>query len=114
MIVRLYTGNDGESHFEEITPAFAWDGRVERAPLENARAVIFSRHPADHFMDWHHAPRRQYVIMLSGQMEIGIGDGTVRRFGAGDVLLAEDLTGHGHTTRVVGNSPRFSATVPLA
>jgi uncharacterized cupin superfamily protein len=65
-------------------------------------------------MDWHNAPRRQYVIMLSGQMEIQVGDGTVKRFGAGDVLLAEDLTGRGHTTRVAGDAPRLSATVRLA
>jgi hypothetical protein len=114
MIVRLYTGGDGESHFEEVTPAFAWEGKVERAPLENSKGVIFNRHPVGHFMDWHNAPRRQYVIMLSGQMEIQVGDGTVKRFGAGDVLLAEDLTGRGHTTRVVGDAPRLSATVRLA
>jgi hypothetical protein len=30
------------------------------------------------------------------------------------VLLAEDLTGQGHITRVVGNQPRLSVVVPLA
>jgi hypothetical protein len=34
--------------------------------------------------------------------------------GPGDVLLAEDLTGQGHITRVVGTEPRLYATVPLA
>jgi hypothetical protein len=42
-----------------------------------------------------------------------VGDGTVRRVGPGDVLLAEDLTGQGHITRVVGNRERFYAVVPL-
>ena len=100
MMIRLYTGEDGESHFEEITPAFVWDRGVERAPLEATTGIIFSRHPAGHFFDWHNAPRRQYVIILAGQVEFQIGDGSVRRLGAGDVLLAEDLTGRGHTTRV--------------
>jgi alpha-ketoglutarate-dependent 2,4-dichlorophenoxyacetate dioxygenase len=31
----------------------------------------------------------------------------------GDVVLAEDLTGQGHITRVVGTTPRFYAIVPL-
>jgi hypothetical protein len=53
------------------------------------------------------------VITLAGQVEIGIGDGTVRRFGAGDVMLADDLTGRGHTTRVVSSEPRITITVPL-
>ena len=35
-------------------------------------------------------------------MEIGLGDGATHRFGPGHVTLAEDLTGKGHTTRVVG------------
>jgi hypothetical protein len=48
-----------------------------------------------------------------GPMEIGIGDGTTRCFGPGDVVLADDLTGHGHTTRSVG-VPRISATVPVS
>jgi hypothetical protein len=53
------------------------------------------------------------MLSLSGQVEIGIGDGTVRRLGPGDVMLAEDLTGQGHTTRAVGNEPRLSAAIPL-
>ena len=44
--------------------------------------------------DWHIAPRRQYIFVLSGAMEIGSGDGTMRRFGPGDVVLADDLTGN--------------------
>ncbi len=114
MMVRLYTGNDGASHFEEITPPFSWDGDVERTPLEAATGVTFSRSPAGRFIDWHNAPRRQYVIILSGHTEYRIGDGTVRRLGPGDILLAEDLTGQGHTTRVVGDQPRLSATIPSA
>ena len=46
-------------------------------------------------------------------MEIGIGDGTTRRFGPGDVVLADDMTGKGHTTRSLG-APRVSATVAVA
>jgi len=64
-------------------------------------------------MDWHTAPRKQYVITLSGQVEIGIGDGTIRRFGPGDVMLADALPGGAHTTRVVGTETRVTLTVPL-
>lgn len=66
-----------------------------------------------YFSDWHIAPRRQYIITLSGEAEIGLKDGTVHRLGPGDVNLAEDLTGNGHTTRVVSDVPRVSATVHL-
>ncbi len=114
MIVRLYTGEDRESRFAALTPDFQKADRgFERTPLESVKGVVFNRAPAGHFLDWHPAPRRQYVIILSGQVEIGLGDGAVRRFGPGDVFLAEDLTGRGHTLRVVGEQPYFFATIPL-
>jgi hypothetical protein len=47
-------------------------------------------------------------------MEIEISDGTTRQLVAGDVLVAEDLTGKGHITRGVGTDPRVSLSVPLA
>ena len=58
--------------------------------------------------------RRQYVIILSGQLEIGLGAGTKRRFGPGDARLVEDTTGQGHTTQVVSDEPVIMGVVPLA
>ena len=114
MIVRMYSGPDGESHFEEVAPSFAPADGQDRTKVEGAEGVSFGRAQPGYFLDWHNAPRRQYVVTLAGQVEIGLGDGTVRRFGPGDVLLAEDLTGRGHTTRVTGTEPRITLTVPLA
>ena len=66
------------------------------------------------FSDWHQESRRNYIITLSGEGEIGIGDGTHRRFGPGQVMLVEDLTGQGHTTRVSSSEPRVTVAIPLA
>lgn len=104
-ITRLYTGKDGESHFEEI--------EVEIENLQPGEGIIFRCAPPTHVQDWHPAPRRQYVITLSGQGEIETGNGTKRRFGPGDIILADDTTGRGHTTRVVGNEPRVYIAIPL-
>jgi hypothetical protein len=112
-IVRLYTGGDGESHVEEIETEWKPAGGVETSSIHDASGIFFRRAPAGHVQQWHPAPRRQYVITLSGQAEIEIGDGTVQRFGPGDVVLAEDVTGRGHITRVVGNEPRIYVTIPL-
>jgi hypothetical protein len=82
--------------------------------LDRANGELYSiRFSADYFRDWHIAPRRQYIFVLSGAMEMGIGDGTTRRFGPGDVVVADDLTGQGRTTRSVG-VPRVRATVATA
>jgi quercetin dioxygenase-like cupin family protein len=109
-IVRLYTGPDGQSHLKEVDLAT----HPELTSLHATAGIVFRTAQPGHFVDWHNAPRRQYVINLAGEVEIGLGDGSVHRFGPGHVTLAEDLTGKGHTTRVVGNVPRVTATVPLA
>jgi hypothetical protein len=109
MIVRIYTGHDGQTHFEDL-PLPAEESR--NIALQAGANLMFRCFPADYWSDWHTAPRRQYIFILAGQMEIGIGDGTTRRFGPGDVVLADDLTGQGHTTRSLG-VPRISATVAV-
>jgi uncharacterized cupin superfamily protein len=107
--IRLYSGDDGESHIEEIDPA----SHPDWTALQAAKGIVFRSMEPGFFSDWHVESRRQYVITLSGEGEIGLGDGTVYRLGAGDVNLAEDLTGHGHTTRVIGTVPRVVATIHL-
>jgi quercetin dioxygenase-like cupin family protein len=104
-ITRLHTGKDGESHFEEI--------EVETNKLQAGEGIIFRHAPPGSVRNWHPAPRRQYVITLSGQGEIEIGAGAKRRFGPGDVMLADDTTGRGHITRVVGDMPRLYVAIPL-
>jgi len=108
-IFRLYAGDDGESHMEELDLA----SHPELTALQGAKGVAFRSTPPGTFSDWHTAPRRQYIITLSGEAEIGLGDGTIQRLGPGDVNMAEDLTGHGHTTRVVGQVPRVTATIHM-
>jgi hypothetical protein len=109
-ISRLYTGPDGKTHIERMT----LETHPELAALQSAVGIQFRSAPPGHFLDWHPAPRRQFVITISGEVEIGLEDGSVHRYGAGHVNLAEDLTGKGHTTRVVGDQPRVTAVIPLA
>jgi quercetin dioxygenase-like cupin family protein len=118
-IIRVYTGDDGRSHLEELPldlrPFVDTEGAYgEGTPLQNATGITFRLSPPGYLLNWHCAPRRQYTITLSGEAEIEVGDGTVKRIGPGDVILAEDLTGQGHITRGVGDQPRLSAVVPLA
>ena len=86
---RLYTGDDWRSHIEDTEPSFVASLELTGAmrPRFGQPASFSRRSPAGHFQDFHIAPRRQYTITLSGEMEIGTGDGTLRRFGPGDVLL---------------------------
>jgi len=113
-IVRVYTGDDGESHFEDLSLDLVAEGLVGAlSPLEPATGIRFRETGPDYDYDWHNAPRRQYVINLRGGVEIEVGDGSRRRLGPGDVLLAEDVTGRGHKSRAIGTGSRRSIFVTL-
>jgi hypothetical protein len=111
MFIRLYTGPDGQSHFEDLTAQVT--SEFGQTAMQEAESIWFTRQRPGTPASTHTAPRRQYVIGLVGEVEITTGDGIKMRFKPGDVLLAEDITGAGHTTQVVGESMRISAMVPL-
>lgn len=114
-IVRIYTGDDGESHFEDV------DIEMKDGPFSGVysdpvavKSVIFRETTGDYNLDFHNAPRKQFVINLRGSVEIETGLGEKRLLGPGDILLAEDTTGRGHISRAVNGEPRESLFVPLA
>lgn len=113
-ITRLYTGTDNESHFEDVKIDLedAEDIGHLSVMLE-ATGIIFRRTDPDYTYTWHNAPRRQFILMLDGAVDVEIGDGTIRRFSTGEILLAEDITGRGHISRAVNNQPRTSVFVTL-
>src|SRR5262245_41158849 len=107
---RLYTGSDGQSHVERIDLKATSDWTAGLATTK----ISFREDGVGRFTDWQPAPRRHFVIILSAQLAMGLGDGTKHIFGPGDARLVEDTTGKGHTTRVHGNQPCVTATIPLA
>jgi len=114
-ITRIYTGDDFESHFEDIeVPLEDHGGGIGAiSKLEDATGVLFRETRGDYDFDFHNAPRRQYVINLDAAVEIEVGDGSKRVIGAGEILLAEDLTGRGHISRSADGKPRRSMFVTL-
>lgn len=113
-ITRVYATPDGESHFEEIEIPLRDAGEIgrlsEKYPVQH---IIFRENAPDYDYDWHHAPQRQYIALLDGEIELEVSDGERRRFRGGDVLLVEDTTGKGHRTRTVNDQPRRSLFILL-
>lgn len=111
-IVRVYTGEDQQSHFEQIEVTLK-AGRAGRlSELFAATGILFRETDPGLELDFHTAPRRQFAITLSGRVEIECGDGSKESFGPGDILLADDTTGQGHISRDIGG-PRLGIFVPL-
>lgn len=114
---RVHAASDGSSHFEDIavpmTPVVFVPGipLVDVATRQPVTELQFARVEAGYTSDWHPAPRRQYVLVLSGAMELTVGDGEVRRFVSGSVFFVEDTDGAGHQTRAVGPEECIFVTV---
>ena len=107
--VRIYAGNDERSHFEHRELSMGERGST---PVLASEQVRFAQLAPGVDMDWHHAPARQFVIVLGGRCEITIGNGEYRQFAPGDLFLAEDLSGQGHKFREL-DGPLRLAFVPL-
>jgi hypothetical protein len=113
-IVRIYTGSDNQSHFEDVQIPLKSTGKIGFiSELMKATGIVFRETGGDYNYDFHTAPRRQYVVNLEGEVEIEVGDGTKRILRSGDVLLAEDTTGQGHISRAVAGKPRKSLFITL-
>lgn len=113
-VVRVYTGEDGQSHFEDLEVPLevvtAYGAMSRRVPLSH---VVFRETQPSYDLDYHNAPARQFVVTLRGSVEITCGDGTRRLMGPGSILFAEDTDGQGHRSRDV-ESPRESLFLPVA
>lgn len=81
--------------------------------LSPATQLGFVRVPAGYRSDWHPAPRKQYVMVLSGKLEVEAGDGERREFTPGTVLLVTDVDGRGHKTNALGTDDVFLVWVPV-
>lgn len=112
-MLRLYTGPDGQTHAEEVEAKFT-AGRNEVFKLMAINGAELHRATPGTAQDWHNAPRRQYVITLSGQAELEVAGGKKIHVGPGNIDLVEDTTGKGHITRVIGNEDRVTLQLPIS
>jgi hypothetical protein len=110
---RIFTGPDGQTHAEQVDVKLK-GGATELSDMIKVSGLQFRRQAPNYFQDWHTAPRRQYVITLSGRGEIELTGGRKIPLGPGHILLAEDVTGKGHISRGVGTEDRISLFIPLA
>ena len=82
-------------------------------PFLDASKIGFLRIPKGYRADFHPAPSKRFVMVLSGAVEIKVGDGERRRFAAGSVVLVTDTECRGHCTNALDNQEVFLAWVPV-
>jgi hypothetical protein len=116
---RLYPDKNGITHFDVVQVG---QNMVMAAPPaapfyvsadQPASRYLFYTFPPGWLGEMHPAPARQFLIYLSGRAEMEAGDGTVRRFAPGDIILLEDTWGKGHITRNIGDGYLDILVVPI-
>jgi hypothetical protein len=107
-VLRIFADADGVARVERRAVPLAADasGRPTSARF-SAREFFFRDTPVEHDRGKHRAPQRQLIVVLGGIGEIVLDDGSVHRFGPGDLVLAENTTGGGHVTRNVDGVRSF-------
>jgi hypothetical protein len=102
--IRLVDGDDGETHLVEVDLplSFVPGSDVSVAPLPVTK-MTYVEYPEDReeiTPGWHPTPHpRHFMMSVVGGFEITTTSGDTRRFGPGDWVLCDDLTGKGHITR---------------
>jgi hypothetical protein len=113
-IHNLYEDADGISHFRDIE--IEWVEERHASKLSKrfpATGVIFRKVDADYNLDWHPAPRRQYIVNLDASVAVTAGDGETRIIGTGEIMLVEDTAGKGHLSKAVGGKIRHCLFIPI-
>jgi hypothetical protein len=108
---------DGGSAFEDAelrldghdvslgTPSLLVGALGPAQPVVFVRLLAFDGSP-------HTASEPQWVVVLRGMIEVEVSDGSARRFGPGELVLATDATGRGHVTRLAGDEPVEALSIP--
>lgn len=112
-ITQIYSGEDGESHFSEFSNFFDENDVRMKTQLYPAVGWDIGIGKPGWVADWHVARVPRVLIVLEGILEVEVGSGEIRQFEKGDVLVAKDTTGKGHISRVAGNKPLTTLTIPM-
>ena len=97
----------------QAAPGPAGAAGARFTPFLDAEKIGFLRIPRGYRQDWHPAPSKRFVMVLSGVSEIEVGDGERRTFGPGSIVLVTDTKGRGHRSHAVGNQDTFLVWVPV-
>jgi hypothetical protein len=109
----LFTDTDGFARFrEEDLPLTEGKPEAKLSALQACGGFQFRQSPVGFKSSFHCTTTPQWLVVLSGAMEIFLQDGSSRIFKAGESFYSNDtlplgatfdLTKHGHSSRQVGD-----------
>ena len=112
----LFADQQGVTHFRDEYLVWQESAGISRffvTPYLSAEKIGFFRAPPGLSVDWHPAPGKRFVMVLSGIVQVEAGDGERRTFAPGSVVLVTDTQGPGHRTIVLGEQDVLAVWVPI-
>ena len=110
-ITQLITGLDNLSYFVDIETGYDTQEMLgnysKHFPVGQMQFRDFE---AGLTYDWHTAPQAQYIVYLSGEVQVETSSGEKRVFKSGDILFAADLRGKGHVTKTLSKGQSIVIT----
>jgi hypothetical protein len=92
----LFTDRDGRAKWrEESVPLGEGTPQAMLSRLFGASGYQLRHSPVGFRSDWHCTPKPQWVFILAGEMEIGLRDGSTRRFRPGEHFFSADTLPEG-------------------
>ena len=114
-ISKIEADSSGETHFSmEKVKWVHWFNSGRRTPETPVTSLQFYHLRKDLSLGLHPAPRKQFLLILQGTLQIETSTGEKREFSPGSVLLVTDIAGtRGHKSSVIGSKDVFAAVMPL-
>ena len=113
-VTRVYSDENGDSQFEDVDIELFDNREIGRISKNiDVKSMQFRKVSPDYDYDFHHAPQRQFIVLLDGGVEITTSLGETRQFQTGEILLMEDTTGKGHKTKNLERRERTSIFIHL-
>ena len=113
--IALRTAPDGRARFHEVElPLDEGTPQARLSALLPSGGCQLRHSPLGFRSDFHCTTTPQWVVILGGQMEIGLQDGSTRVFGPGEHFYSADTLPagatfdpavHGHWSRQAGPDP---------
>jgi hypothetical protein len=113
--ITLETGPDGRARFvESHVPLSDGTPQAMLSQPEAVKQLVLRESPVGFRSQFHCTTDPQWLFVLQGEMEIGLQDGSTRRFKAGEHFYSADTLPagarfdaavHGHWSRQVGDVP---------
>ena len=108
-VTEIFADDQGQTHFRAVeidfeTRAFAPPSLPVQVSAEiPSTTSLFMIAPPGWDEEYHATPRKQFCIMLQGELRVEATDGQCIEMGPGDILLVNDVDSQGHLSTIKGN-----------